>query len=202
MSPEKPGQHRPLAGTSPSMAACAQSARGWAGIARVSQPCCRNPGDACMTSFDRQNAHFNDSRLYRQSAELSTGLLASNLNNDPLRELCHIALHGVSGLTINEPRQFERTIRNLHAHLVRLARGSSAYQFIPAIHEAVGEFYRTDKAGDLQWVGGALKLAAGSLWTEMMASRSVGARSEQALTDLVVAAGALIRHSSRRFIYT
>jgi len=144
-----------------------------------------------MTSFDRQNAHFNDSRLYRQSAELSTGLLASNLNNDPLRELCHIALHGVSGLTINEPRQFERTIRNLHAHLVRLARGSSAYQFIPAIHEAVGEFYRTDEAGDLQWVGGALKLAAGSLWTEMMASRSVGARSEQALTDLVVAAGAL-----------
>src|ERR1022692_291202 len=157
----------------------------------ITRPYIASQTEGIVTSFDRRNAHFADSRLYRQSAELSSRLLASDLTDDPLRELFQIALDGISRLTITEPRQLDRTIRNLHSHLIQLARSSSAYQFIPAIHAAAPEFYRSDDTKHLHWVGGALKLAAGSLWTEMMAGNAIDTRSEKALADLLVAAGAL-----------
>ena len=141
--------------------------------------------------MDRRGAYFTDSRLYRQSNELSASLLEHDLPEDPLQALHEIAFEGTSKIVISRPRQLDRPIRQLSNHLTKLARQASAYQFIPALHEAVPKFYRDNVGADRPWVGGALKLAAGALWTEMMAERAIGSRGHQALVDLVVAGGAL-----------
>lgn len=141
--------------------------------------------------MDRRKAYFTDSRLYRQSDELSTSLLQHDLPEDPLETLYHIAFEGTSKIIITEPRQLDRPIRQLSNHLTKLARRASAYQFIPALHEAVPKFYKDNIGADRPWVGGALKLAAGALWTEMMAEQAIDSRSHQALVDLVIAGGAL-----------
>lgn len=141
--------------------------------------------------MDRRGAYFTDSRLYRQSSELSVSLLQHDLPEEPLQALHRIAFEGISKFVISQPRQLDRPIRQLSKHLNKLARQASAYQFIPALHEAVPKFYRDNIGADRPWIGGALKLAAGSLWTEMMAERAIGSRNQQALVDLVIAGGAL-----------
>jgi hypothetical protein len=140
---------------------------------------------------DRRKALFTDSRLYRQSNELSINLLQRAMPEDPLQALHGVAFTGVSNFTVRQPRQLDKPIRQLSNHLAQLARRGSAYQFIPALHEAVPKFYKDQIGAERFWVGSALKLAAGSLWTEMMAQRAVGSKNSQALVDLVIAAGAL-----------
>ena len=140
---------------------------------------------------DRRRAYFTDSRLYRQSEELARGLLEYDLPPDPLQTLYDIAFTNVTSLTISEPRQLDRPIRQLSNHLTGLARQASAYQFIPALHEAVPRFYAEYAETKPFWIGPALKLAAGSLLTEMMALHAVGSKSQRSLIDLVITAGAL-----------
>lgn len=139
---------------------------------------------------DRSRAYFTDSRLYRQSEEMARALLEYSLPEDPLQAVHDIAFPHVTSLTINDPRQFDRPIRQLSNHLTTLARQASAHHFIPVLHEAVPRYYTAHADSESFWIGPALKLAAGALWTEMMALRAVGSKSQRSLTDLVIAAGA------------
>jgi hypothetical protein len=139
---------------------------------------------------DRSRALFTDSRLYRQSAEMASALLEYSLPEDPLQAVQNIAFTNATSLTISEASQFDRPIRQLSNHLTKLARQASAHHFIPVLHEAVPRYYTEHADTKPFWIGSALKLAAGALWTEMMALHAVGSKSQQSLIDLVIAAGA------------
>lgn len=152
-------------------------------------------------SLRRENAHFDGSRLYRQTREISEQVLAFFSEAERPFSKHIVAVNGGDRIVLATRIECEELTKRVDAYAAASASALDPHLFVPALTETASRYYypgrsMPNESGPKElapWLGTALKRCLAHLWPSLHrspgTSRSIGrlidAVGAAALADLL-----------------